>query len=137
MMNQRDFLVIQIEQLGRVLKAMLGKMVGIEPDTSVDYLVSLKDSFETEIDWNPDDISELSEENLHRLLAASAWNQQNETMMLSYWIQSAEKAEGEKKKAYTTSAQRWLKAIYKKTDAISFERIELENRLQALLKDQH
>lgn len=134
-MNQRDYLEVQIEQLGRVLKAMLGKVVGIEPDKSVATDVSLKDSFETEIDWNPDNISELSEADLSKLLAASAWSQQNETMMLSYWIQSAENATGDKKRAYTVSAQRWLQAIYKKTDAISFERIALENRLRVLLSE--
>lgn len=134
-MNQRDYLEVQIEQLGRVLKAMLGKMVGVEPDSSVQFLATLKDTFDTEIEWNPDNISELSEEGLNKLLAAAAWNQQNETMMLSYWIQSAENAEGDIRKAHAISAHRWLKAIYRKTDAISFERIELENRLQILLKE--
>jgi len=131
-MNQRDYLEVQIEQLGRVLKAMLGKMLGTEPEQERVFFEELNEILKTDFEFSPDKLSALTNKELDQLLAAAAWNRQNEDYMLQLWLHKAEQNIGENRLIYTNMARTWLSAINRKSDSISFERLAIAQRLSHL-----
>jgi len=131
-MNQRDYLEVQIEQLGRVLKAMLGKMLGTEPEQERIFFEELSEILKTDFEFSPEKLSSLSDKELDQLLASAAWNRQNEDYMLQLWLNKAEQNIGENRLIYANMARTWLNAINRKSDMISFERLAIAQKLSQL-----
>jgi hypothetical protein len=77
-------------------------------------------------------LSALTDKELDQLLAAAAWNRQNEDYMLQLWLNKAEQNIGENRLIYTNMARTWLNAINKKSDLISFERLAIAQKLAQL-----
>jgi predicted transcriptional regulator len=139
-MERRDYLLFQIEQIGKVLRKMVAKLSGLDND--VDTSIRIKEinlELKSEIDIDIDSILSLNKTELKQHFETTNLASQNMEIIAEYIFVMAEKyieTNPNAAKNYFQSSLSILEIIDEITMSFSFERMErkslIQNRIENL-----
>ena len=134
-MERRDLIKDQIEQLGRVLGAIVARFLGTKAEGNVAQGVEIaNESLRSQLDLDMDLIITLNTPELREYLAQRNLNSEHLETLADYLIAWAESATNpEKARRLYQTVLRLYDVISAQSNTYSLERFDKEQRIRALI----